>query len=140
MPRPPREEQRTIERFGPRYGRRGSAAERAIERAAIGANVGANGYTTVAQADELGRRLRLGPGRLLLDIGCGRGYPALYLARTTGCSVVATDLGIASLRSGARRAARERLTGRASLVAAGALSLPFRPGTFDAIVHTDVLC
>jgi 2-polyprenyl-3-methyl-5-hydroxy-6-metoxy-1,4-benzoquinol methylase len=140
MRRTTTEEQRTIERFRPRYGRAGTKAERAVERAAIGANVGANGYTTIAQADELGRRLRLGPGVRLLDVGCGRGYPGLYLARATGCSVVASDLPLASLRAGLARAARERLRRRATFVAASAVHLPFRRESFDAIVHTDVLC
>src|SRR5581483_66711 len=112
------EESRTIERFRPRYDRRGTSADRAVELAAIGANVGANGYTTVAQARELGRRLRLRPGQLLLDVGCGRGYPGLYLARTTGCAVVGTDLPVASLKIATARARRERTMRRASVVAA----------------------
>ncbi len=134
------EERRTIERFRPRYARVGSKAERAVERAAIGANVGANGYTTIVQAKELARRLRLRPNVRLLDVGCGRGYPSLYLARTTGCEVVASDLPLASLRVGVQRAARERLRRRATFVAASAVHLPFRRESFDAVVHTDVLC
>ncbi len=140
MRRTTTEEHRTIERFRPRYARAGSRAERAVERAAIGANVGANGYTTVAQAQELGRRLRLHRGMRLLDVGCGRGYPGLYLARVTGCDVVGSDLPLASLRLGEQRAARERLTRRAAFVAASAVHLPFRRESFDAVVHTDVLC
>ena len=135
-----REESKTIERFRPRYGRRGSKAERAVELAAIGGNVGANGYTTISQADDLGRRLGLRPGVTLLDVGCGRGYPGLYLARNTGCTVVGSDLPLVSLGAGVRRAARERLGRRASFVAASAVHLPFRPASFDTIVHTDVLC
>ncbi len=134
------DECRTIERFRDRYGSAATAVERAIERAVIGAEVGANGYTTVAQADELGRLLRLGPGTRLLDIGCGRGYPGLYLAKTTRCDVVGTDLPLPSLRAGARRIGRDRTTRRAALLAASAVRLPFRAQTFDAIVHTDVLC
>mgnify|MGYP000551254676 CR=1 FL=1 len=106
QPRRTSEESRTIERFRARYGRRGTAAERAIERAAIGANVGANGYTTIDQAALLGRLLALQRGVRLLDIGCGRGYPGVYLARETGCSVVACDLPLASLRAARGRAER----------------------------------
>jgi len=140
MRRTTREEQRTIERFRPRYSRSGTRAERAVERAAIGSNVGANGYTTVVQADELARRLRLQPGMRLLDVGCGRGYPSLYLAGITGCEVVGSDLPVASLRQAVRRAKRERLARRSAFVAASAVHLPFRHESFDAIVHTDVLC
>jgi cyclopropane fatty-acyl-phospholipid synthase-like methyltransferase len=134
------DEQRTIERFRARYASPATRAERAIERAAIGANVGANGYTTVAQAAELGRALALRPGVRLLDLGCGRGYPGLYLAQTTGCSVAGSDLPPASLRLANERARRERLTRRSWLLAASAVQPPFRAESFDAIVHTDVLC
>jgi SAM-dependent methyltransferase len=140
MRRSTAEEHRTIERFKVRYDSDTSPAECAIELAAIGANVGANGYTTLAQADSIGHALRLRPGVLLLDIGCGRGYPGLYLARTTGCGVVGSDLPLGSLRKGAARARREGLQRRASLVAASAVHLPFRPASFDAVVHADVLC
>ena len=53
---------------------------------------GANGYTTAAQANLLAQRLDLGPGKRLLDVGSGRGWPGLYLAASTGCTVVLTDL------------------------------------------------
>jgi hypothetical protein len=38
------------------------------------------------------------------------------------------------------RAGAEHLVGRAAAVASSARLLPFRAGTFDAVVHTDVLC
>lgn len=138
MRRATTDEERTIERFRPRYGRARVNADRAVERAAIGANVGANGYTTIAQADRLAHLLELRPGVRLLDIGCGQGYPGLYLSRVSGCSVVCSDLPLASLRAGVQRAARLRR--RAAFVAASALHLPFPARSFDAIVHADVLC
>jgi len=134
------EEARTIERFKDRYARAGTRAERAVEKAAIGANVGSNGYTTIEQADKIGRLAGLRRGMRLLDIGCGRGYPGLYLARKTGCSVVESDLPLASVRLAVRRAERQRTAGRARFVLSSAVYPPFRPGSFDAIVHTDVMC
>ena len=70
----------------------------------------------------------------------GRGWPGLYLAATTGCRVVVTDLPLEGLRVAADRAAAEGLATRAATVVAAASGLPFRAGSFDAIVHTDVLC
>ncbi len=111
----------------------------AMEREVFGANEGIRGYTTVAQADALATRLALGPGMRLLDVGAGRGWPGLYLARTTGCQVILSDLPLPALREGRRRAHRRRLQKRSSFLAASGTHLPFRTAAFDAIVHTDVL-
>ena len=140
MPRSTLTERRTIERFRPRYGQATTDAERVIELAAIGGNVGSNGYTTVAQARRIGRLLGLQRGQLLLDIGCGRGYPGWFISKETGCRVVGADLPIPSLRAAVHRARRNGVARRASFVAASALALPFQPHSFDAITHTDVLC
>ena len=45
-----------------------------------------------------------------------------------------------SLALAARRAYRERIDDRVWVVAAAGGAQPFRPGWFDAIVLTDVLC
>ena len=34
----------------------------------------------------------------------------------------------------------EQLTPRTGVVAAAASALPFRPNSFDVVIHTDVLC
>ena len=129
-----------LERFQDRYGLHRTDIYAEMERAVIGDVCGATGYTTVAQADRLARVLRLRPGMRVLDIGAGRGYPSLHLAATTGCDVVAADLPQASLQSARKRAARLRLGRRAAFVRASAPHGPFRAGSFDAVVHTDVMC
>ena len=111
-----------------------------IEQAVLAGDYKGNGYTTREQADELGQQLRLVPADRLLDFGTGCGWPGLYLARTTGCSVVGADVPLEGLAHGVRRASSERLAARAALVAARGEALPFRRRSFDAIVHTDVLC
>jgi ubiquinone/menaquinone biosynthesis C-methylase UbiE len=111
-----------------------------IERAVLASDYKANGYTTREQADELGQRLQLVATDRLLDLGTGCGWPGLYLAVTTGCSVVASDIPLEGLAQGVRRASSEHLGSRAGLVAARGEALPFRRRSFDAIVHTDALC
>src|SRR5205814_5411444 len=111
-----RDEREAAEHFAERYGRPGSDATRDLELRVIGSDFGANGYTTVAQADLLAERLELGPGKRLLDVGAGRGWRGLYLARLTGCSVVVTGLPIEGMRTAARRAESEGLSLRARAV------------------------
>jgi ubiquinone/menaquinone biosynthesis C-methylase UbiE len=111
-----------------------------VERLVIGSDFGADGYTTVEQADELARRLELRPGRRLLDLGCGSGWPGLYLSMQTGCRVVLSDVPLDGLRRARGRAVREQLGARCVVVVASGPHLPFAGESFDAVVHTDVLC
>jgi cyclopropane fatty-acyl-phospholipid synthase-like methyltransferase len=113
---------------------------REVELRTLGSDFGANGYATLAQVDELAGTLELGPGRWLLDVGCGQGWPGLYLARRTGCTVVSTDVPLEGLATAARRVTEDGLAGRAWPLAARGQMLPLRPATFDAAIHTDVLC
>ena len=126
--------------FQQRYGNRPSPTARRIEQRVIGGDWGANGFTTMAQADTLADGLGLSSGDRLLDLRSGRGWPGLYLAARTGCRVVLADLPLEGMRVDADRAAAERLAARTGVVAAAASGLPFRAGSFDAIIHTDVLC
>jgi 2-polyprenyl-3-methyl-5-hydroxy-6-metoxy-1,4-benzoquinol methylase len=126
--------------FQERYRNTPSLPAHRIEQRVIGGDWGANGYTTMAQADTLARELRLSAGDRLLDLGSGRGWPGLYLAAQTGCTVVLTDLPLEGLRVAADRAAAEGLAARAGVVVSAASGLPFRAGSFDVVIHTDVLC
>jgi 2-polyprenyl-3-methyl-5-hydroxy-6-metoxy-1,4-benzoquinol methylase len=134
-----KDEREARQEFSERYALAGSRLMDEIERRVIGAVWGANGFTTRAQGDELGDRLDLAPGKRLLDIGAGRGWPGLYLARQSRCEVVLTDLPTEGLRIAMQRAVSERID-LVGCVSASARELPFRSKTFDAVVHTDVLC
>jgi SAM-dependent methyltransferase len=72
---------------------------------------------------------------LLLDIGSGSGWllKAVESQSRTNPRVVCADLGIATLHK------LRTLFPKAILVAADAERLPFRPGSFDAVVASEVL-
>lgn len=128
------------QRFRDRYRVSGTDAQLQLEETTLGTDFGATGWTTRTQADEMADRLALGPGDRLLDVGSGRGWSGLYLAITTGCHVVLTDPAVEGLSHGASRARTERVQERCTAVACTADALPFRRESFDAVVHTDVLC
>ncbi len=129
-----------IERFRQRYAISGSDAVVAAEMESLGSDYQANGYTTRAQADEIGDDLGLGPGHLLLDLGAGCGWPGLYLARRHGCAVVSLDPVAEGVQAARARGAANGLSRRSWPVLAGADAIPLRSRSVDAIVHADVLC
>lgn len=115
-------------------------AGRAAELEAVGSDYGACGYLTHEQADELLTHLSLAGHDVLLDIGSGNGWPGLHLAARAGCRVVVSDLTMTGMVEARRRAVDDGMGAHTSAVVASARHLPFRPDSFDAIVHADVLC
>jgi cyclopropane fatty-acyl-phospholipid synthase-like methyltransferase len=135
-----RAEAATLDRFAGGYERCCDPAVLAVERAVLGTDVGSSAYTTREQADELARLAAVGPDSLVADLGAGSGWPGLHLARTTGCRVVGTDLPLAGLRQARDRSRRDGTGERTGWAVATGRFPPLRPGAFDAVVHSDVLC
>jgi arsenite methyltransferase len=92
----------------------------------------------VAATDELARLCHIGPDSHVLDVGCGAGVTACYLARKYGCRVTGVDIVAGLVERSRERAAREKLTGRVSFKVADAQELPFDDGTFDAVITESV--
>ncbi|MEU4804132.1 methyltransferase domain-containing protein [Actinosynnema sp. NPDC023587] len=77
-------------------------------------------------------KLRVGPGDLVLDVGCGTGGPATQLARTTGARVVGISISAKDVELATARAAAEGVSDLVRFQRANALDLPFDAGAFDA--------
>lgn len=129
-----------LDRFSKQYRETQTALIQRIERSVFGCAYGTTSWTTRDEADRVGKKLALGPGKRLLDVGTGCGWPGLYLAKITGCDVALLDLPFEGLRNAARRAVSDHIADRCWPVMADGASIPFRSGLFDAIFHSDVLC
>ena len=113
---------------------------RELERVVCGCDYGGTSWTTRSEAQHVAELLGLGPGKRLLEVGVGSGWPGLYLARLTGCDVALVDLPLEGLRIATERALADRLAGVCWTVIADGGALPFKAGWFDAASHSDVLC
>lgn len=81
---------------------------------------------------ELGKSLRIEPQMHLLDVGCGIGGPARYLAETYECRVTGIDLTDEFVEVARALTDRCALDDRIDFHQASALALPFDEGSFDA--------
>lgn len=70
----------------------------------------------------------------MLDVGCGLGGTARYLAVRHGVNVTGVDLTAEYCRVGNLLSDRTGLAGRVELVVANALQLPFVEASIDAVI------
>ncbi|OLR90964.1 class I SAM-dependent methyltransferase [Actinokineospora bangkokensis] len=84
-------------------------------------------------------RLRLFPGEVLLDLGCGRGGPGLWLARATNSSVVGVDHSAGAVRAATARAQSFGLAGRATFVRGGFDDTGLGGASADGAISVDAL-
>jgi ubiquinone/menaquinone biosynthesis C-methylase UbiE len=124
--------------FVERYRIIGEDAMMRVERVVYGTDYGVSSYTTKEQADGLAEALDLGPGVTLLDVGGGAGWPAIYLADTTGCQLILSDFQPEALTTAASRAVRDQVD--AVVIAASGDSLPLKDESVGAVMSSDVFC
>lgn len=129
-----------IERFAKRYELARSDVLLEIERSICGCDYGATSWTTLDEAREAARRLGLKPGKRLLEVGAGSGWPGLHLAKESGCDVALIDLPLSGLRIARERAEADQIESACWFAVADGAALPFADAWFDAVFQSDVLC
>jgi SAM-dependent methyltransferase len=78
-------------------------------------------FVTLAELQRIANALNLLPSKTVVDLGCGRGGPALWVARETGAQLIGVDFSPAAVVQAATRAAVLGLTDQTRFVV----------GTFD---------
>jgi len=103
-------------------------------------DIGQNSWLSATEAKRFGRWLELGKGTRLLEVGCGSGGPALFLAETFGATVIGIDVNGAGIAE-ANIAAHERGMSETAVFqkADAGLPLPFADGSLDAIQSIDAI-
>jgi len=113
---------------------------RDLERSVCGCDYGGTSGTTRQEAEQIARSLALHPGKRLLDVGAGSGWPGLYVAKLTECDVTLLDIPLPAIRIARERSMADGLSGRCNVVVADAAAMPFMDASFDALSHSDLLC
>ena len=82
---------------------------------------------------ELASAAGLQPSTRVLDLGCGIGGPARYLAATFGCKVIGVDLSAEIIAAARYLTMRCAMGDRVAFEVGDARHLPFESGAFDAV-------
>ncbi|MBN1763314.1 MAG: class I SAM-dependent methyltransferase [Methanomicrobia archaeon] len=75
----------------------------------------------------------------VLDVGCGVGITACYLAEEYGCNVVGIDLSELMVERSKERAKRKNVEDKVEFTIGDAQNLPFTEGVFDAVMCESVV-
>ena len=127
-------------RYDANYGNFQTELYAEIRREAFGEDIGQNSWLTSDEQDKFLEWLDLAPGKILLDVGCGAGGPALRIVKATGCSVMGVDTHAQAIAAAGSLASQSGLSERAAFRTADATGpLPFSDASFDAIMCIDAI-
>lgn len=88
----------------------------------------------LALTERLGELLELSVGARVLDVACGTGVTAAFLAQRFGCQVVGVDQGAQMVAQANARAEEAGLKDRVVFQQGHAEALPFDRASFDAVL------
>lgn len=88
----------------------------------------------------LGELLELRAGKRLLDVACGKGESAIFLAKRFGCEVVGVDFGAENVNDAEAREAAAGVAHLARFCQGDAEHLDFEDASFDAVVCECAFC
>jgi len=96
-------------------------------------------YITRTELAAFVTHLGLAGGQTLVDVGCGRGGPGLWVAATSGASLLGVDLSPTAVSDAAQRATALGLSDRARFTVGTFEAIPARSGVVDGLMSVDAL-
>jgi len=111
-----------------------------IRHEAFGEDIGQNSWLTADEQDRFLPWLKLTRGKVLLDVACGAGGPALRIAAISGCSAVGIDMNDDAIAAAKSLSDKCRLSDRVQFQIGDATRpLLFPDCSFDAITCIDAI-
>src|SRR5262245_41170681 len=131
----------SVDLYGTAYGNFATEVLEQVRRDTYGEDFGQSSWVTGREYRRFFRLLGLAAADHVLDVGCGSGGPALFLAREVGCRVTGIDFNEAGVQAALtlvkQASLQDRVDFRCADIRAG---LPFADAAFSAIISMDVMC
>ncbi|MCR4407107.1 MAG: methyltransferase domain-containing protein [Anaerolineae bacterium] len=105
-------------------------------QAYVGTTKHMGGLETTKELIEL---CHINKGSYVLDVGCGVGATACYLAKRFGCRVIGVDIQESMIARSEERAQKEGVENLVEFKVADAQNLPFENALFDAVLCESVV-
>jgi len=127
-----------VDLYNTTYGHFQTDVRAQFRQDAYGEDIGQNSWLTADEHRQFFAWLGLQSGTQVLEIASGSGGPALFMARSTGASVVGVDINEHGIANGNAMAQAQGLAGQVRLQHVDASQpLPFAEHSFDALICID---
>jgi SAM-dependent methyltransferase len=111
-----------------------------VRRETYGEDIGQFGWIMADEFRRFFQMLDLDARSDVLDVACGSGGPAIFMAQTTGCRVTGVDINEGGIKTATLMARSRGVQDRARFTHIDASRpLPFEDASFDAIVCIDAM-
>ena len=131
----------SVDLYGTAYGNFAAEVLGQVRRDTYGEDFGQSSWVTGHAYRQFFQLLQLAAADHVLDVGCGSGGPALFLARERGCRVTGIDVNEAGIQAGPTLARQAGLENKVHFRRADVREpLPFPDGAVSAIVCMDAMC
>jgi cyclopropane fatty-acyl-phospholipid synthase-like methyltransferase len=130
-----------VDLYGTTYSKISERVYTQIRLATYGIDFGQSSWVTAEEYRRFFQTLELTSKDHVLDVGCGSGGPATFMAEEVGCRVTGIDINEAGVQAGDKLAKTKGLDSRVSFRQVDVSGrLPFADMVFDAIVCMDAVC
>ena len=130
-----------VDLYGTAYGHFATQAMEQVRRETYGEDFGQSSWVTGPEYRRFFQLLKLAADDHVLDVGCGSGGPALFLARELGCHVTGVDVNEAGIQTGLTLVRQSSMEDKVHFRQADVREpLPFPDEAFDIIVCMDAMC
>jgi ubiquinone/menaquinone biosynthesis C-methylase UbiE len=112
-----------------------------VRQETYGLDLGQTGWMTEEEFRSFFGLLNLSASSRVLEVGCGAGGCAIYLAQTLGAEVMGIDVNESGIRNAEELAQSSGVSTRVKFACLdGGARLPFKDGSFDAVFSNDAMC
>lgn len=96
-------------------------------------------FVTLTDLQSIAKNLNVGAGKTIIDLGCGRGGPGLWIARETGANYVGIDLSENAIKQANQHLMDFKIENISKFQVGDMYSLNFPENSFDGALSIDVI-
>jgi ubiquinone/menaquinone biosynthesis C-methylase UbiE len=131
----------SVDLYSSSYAAYSARVYREVRQETYGRDLGQTGWMTAEEFHGFFQLLNLSQSSCVLEIGCGAGGCAVYLAQTVGAKVTGIDVNESGIRNAQELARSAGVSSRVEFACIdGAGRLPFGDSSFDAVFSNDAMC